>query len=177
MGVARLCGGSAREFVAAQSLLTDSTVRPYVVALAYLLGGFTDFHHLGMFNRFHLACLIFGEPRGMKRCAAPRRCSTGGIPHQRGHQQPDAGRVQPGPLLLNRSPRLEELTTTAFDALRAHPATDVHQGSMLYALQRVVAELGQRSTCAHRLQPRPRHSKAPTRYGPSGSNAGTPPRR
>ena len=45
--------------------------------------------------------------------------------------------VQPG-LLLNRSSRLEELTTSAFDVLRAHPATDGHQGSMLYALQRAV---------------------------------------
>ena len=45
-------------------------------------------------------------------------------------------------LLLNRSPRLEDLNTAAFDVLRAHPATDGHQGSMLYALQRVVAALG-----------------------------------
>jgi hypothetical protein len=58
---ARLCGGSAREFVAAQLLPTEPTVRPFVVALAYLLGGFTDFHRLGTFNRLHLACLVFGE--------------------------------------------------------------------------------------------------------------------
>jgi len=58
---ARLCGGSAREFIAAQSLPTEPSVRPFVVALAYLLGGFTDFHRLGKFNRLHLACLIFGE--------------------------------------------------------------------------------------------------------------------
>jgi integrase len=45
-------------------------------------------------------------------------------------------------LLLNRSPRLDDLDTAAFAALRAHPATDGHQGSMLYALQRVVAALG-----------------------------------
>ena len=45
-------------------------------------------------------------------------------------------------LLLNRSPRLDHLDTAAFIALRAHPATDGHEGSMLYALQRVVADLG-----------------------------------
>ena len=44
---ARLCGTSAREFVTAQPPPTESTVRPFVVALAYLLGGFTDFHRLG----------------------------------------------------------------------------------------------------------------------------------
>ncbi|OAN36768.1 hypothetical protein [Mycolicibacterium iranicum] len=59
---ARLCGASAREFISAQPLPTDPTVRPFVVALAYLLGGFSDFHLLGTFNRLHLACFIFGEP-------------------------------------------------------------------------------------------------------------------
>ena len=56
---ARLCGTSAREFITAQTPPSESTVRPYVVALAYLLGEFTDFHRLGTFNRLHLACLIF----------------------------------------------------------------------------------------------------------------------
>jgi hypothetical protein len=45
-------------------------------------------------------------------------------------------------LLRNRSPRLDDLDAAAFAALRAHPATDGHQGSMLYARQRVVAALG-----------------------------------
>ena len=139
---ARLCGGSAREFVAAQSLPTDSTVRPFVVALAYLLGGFTDFHHLGMFNRLHLACLIFGEPAVDEAMScAEEVLNRWGYHISEGTSSRMRG-VFSQALLLNRSPRLEELTTTAFDALRAHPATDGHQGSMLYALQRVVAELG-----------------------------------
>lgn len=45
-------------------------------------------------------------------------------------------------LLLNGIPRLDDLDTAAFAALRAHRATDGYQGSMLYALQRVVATLG-----------------------------------
>ena len=139
---ARLCGGSAREFVAAQSLPTDSTVRPFVVALAYLLGGFTDFHHLGMFNRLHLACLIFGEPAvDEAMCCAEEVLDRWGYRISKGARSRMRG-VFSQALLLNRSPRLEELTTTAFDVLRAHPATDGHQGSMLYALQRVVAALG-----------------------------------
>jgi hypothetical protein len=139
---ARLCGGSAREFVAAQSLPTDSTVRPFVMVLAYLLGGFTDFHHLGMFNRLHLACLIFGGPTvdEAMRCAEEvldrwgYRISKGTRSRLRG--------VFSQALLLNRSPRLDDLDTAAFAALRAHPATDGHQGSMLYAQQRVVAAKG-----------------------------------
>lgn len=54
---ARLCGCSAEEFLAARTLPTETTVRPFLVALAYLLGRFTDFHHLGTFNRLHLAQL------------------------------------------------------------------------------------------------------------------------
>ena len=36
-------------------------VRPFLVALGYLLVGFTGFQHLGNFNRLHLACLVFSE--------------------------------------------------------------------------------------------------------------------
>ncbi|WP_010310082.1 tyrosine-type recombinase/integrase [Saccharopolyspora spinosa] len=45
-------------------------------------------------------------------------------------------------LLINRSPRLEDLTTEAFTALRAHPANSGRYSEMLYALQRAVAALG-----------------------------------
>jgi integrase len=139
---ARLCGSSAREFIAAQPLPTEPSVRPFVVALAYLLGGFTDFHRLGTFNRLHLACLIFGEhaiEESLQQASElldrwGYRDSTGVKHRLRG--------VFSRALLLNHSPRLDDLDTAAFVALRAHPATDGHQGSMLYALQRVVAALG-----------------------------------
>jgi hypothetical protein len=139
---ARLCGTSAREFITAQTPPSESTVRPYVVALAYLLGEFTDFHRLGTFNRLHLACLIFGEPAVEESLRQASEVldrwgyrDSAGVKHRlRG--------VFSQALLLNRSPRLDDLDTAAFAALRAHPATDGHQGSMLYALQRVVAALG-----------------------------------
>ncbi len=138
---ARLCGTSAREFVTAQTPPTESTVRPYVVALAYLLGGFTDFHRLGTFNRLHLACLIFGEP------AVEESLQRAGEVLDRWGYRDSLGKsrmrgVFSQALLLNRSPRLDDLSTASFAALRTHPATDGHQGSMLYALQRVVAALG-----------------------------------
>ena len=82
---ARLCGTSARGFVTAQTPPTESTVRPYVVALAYLLGGFTDFHRLGTFNRLHLACLIFGEPAVEESLQTGRRGARPvGLPRQLG---------------------------------------------------------------------------------------------
>jgi hypothetical protein len=57
---AQVCGTSSAAFRAAQPLATETTVRPFVAALGYLLSGFCDFHHLGNFNRLHLAHLIFG---------------------------------------------------------------------------------------------------------------------
>ena len=42
------CGPSGEAFRAAQPLPTETTVRPFVIALGYLLGGFTDFQHLGL---------------------------------------------------------------------------------------------------------------------------------
>src|SRR5450759_1385889 len=57
---ATLCCPSAEEFLAARTLPTEITVRPFLVALGYLLGGFTDAQQLGTFNRLHLAQLVFG---------------------------------------------------------------------------------------------------------------------
>lgn len=37
-------------------------MRPVLIALACLLGGFTGFQHLGVFRRLHLARLVFGRP-------------------------------------------------------------------------------------------------------------------
>jgi hypothetical protein len=139
---ARLCGASAREFVTVQPLPTEPTVRPFVVALAYLLSGFTDFHRLGMFNRLHLACLVFGEPaveESLRR--ASEVLDRWGYRDSTGVKHRLRGVFSQAPL-LNRSAWLDDLDIAAFAALRAHPATDGHQGSMLYALQRVVAALG-----------------------------------
>src|ERR1700736_3146239 len=55
---ARLAGSSSKEFLDSQVLPTETAVRPFLVALAWLLGGFADFQHLGMFNRLHLAQLV-----------------------------------------------------------------------------------------------------------------------
>jgi len=139
---AKLCCSSAEEFLTARALPTENTVRPFLVALGYLLGRFTDFQHLGTFNRLHLAQLVFG--------AAPVEESmrrAGEILDQWGYRSvPHAKHRLRGvfsqALLINGSPRLEHLTTEAFARLRAHPATAEHHGTMLYALQRAVASLG-----------------------------------
>jgi len=139
---ARLCGSSAEEFTAARTLPAEQTVRPFVVALGYLLGGFTSFQHLGNFNRLHLACLVFGD----EPVEASIR-QAAGILDQWGYQEPLRVRHRlrgtfSQALLVNRSPRLEDLSTGAFAVLRAHPASSGRYREMTYALQRACASLG-----------------------------------
>jgi integrase len=141
---AQVCGASSAAFRAAQPLPTETTVRPFVVALGYLLGGFCDFQHLGDFNRLHLAHLIFGSK------AVDAATHEAAVVMQRwGYrsQTRDDGRYRlPGvlgqALLLNRSPHLADLDSAAFAAIHAHPATSAHHLPALYALQKVVADLG-----------------------------------
>jgi integrase len=138
---ARLAGSSAEEFIAARTLPTEQTVRPFLVAMGYLLGGFTGFHHLGHFNRLHLACLVFGDDAVQD--SLHQACD---ILDQWGYRDPLRSRHRlrgtfSQALLINHSPRLEDLTTAAFAALRAHPASTGQHGEMLYVLQRAVAAL------------------------------------
>ena len=138
---AGLFRGSAREFMTSRTLPTEATVRPFVVALGYLLGGYTSFQHLGMFNRWHLATLVFGEDAIEDALA-----QVGDVLGQWGYRTDNASNRMRGAfsqaLLLNRSPRLEDMSTEAFATLRAHPASQGHHGLLLFALQRGVAALG-----------------------------------
>jgi integrase len=137
-----LCGASAEAFVAAQPLPVETTVRPFVIALAYLLGGFDAFEQLGTFNRLHLARLVFGAAT-----VEDSMREAGTVLQQWGYRSVLSGKhrlrgVFSQALLINRSPRLQDLDTAAFGRLHAHPATNHHHGEMLYALQRAVAALG-----------------------------------
>jgi len=138
-----LCGTSAEEFLAARVLPTETTVRPFLVALACLLGHFSDFHLLGTFNRLRLARLVFGAAAVEASMNRARE-----ILAQWGYRSVDSGQhrlrgVFSQALLINRSPRLEDLDTEAFTRLREHPAaTGAHHAALLFALQRAVASLG-----------------------------------
>jgi integrase len=141
---ARLAGASSAQFRAAQPLPTETTVRPFLVALGYLLGDFAEFQHLGMFNRLHLAQLVFG-PAPVEAAMAQVAEVTQGWGYR--SQTREDGRYRlPGvlaqALLINRSSRLEDLSTEALARLRAHPATTARHSASLYALQRAIAELG-----------------------------------
>jgi hypothetical protein len=120
---ARLAGSGSKAFLDSQALPTEKAVRPFLVALAYLLAGFTDFQHLGMFNRLHLAQLVFGaEAVDTAMGEAAVVLDSWGYRSQAG----DGGHQLPGVLgqafLVNHSPRLQDMTTAAFARLHAHPA-------------------------------------------------------
>ena len=140
----RLAGSGSREFLDSQALPTEKAVRPFLVALAYLLAGFTDFQHLGMFNRLHLAQLVFGtEAVDAATGEATAVLDRWGYRSQVRDGEYKLPGVLGQALLINRSPRLADLTTGAFTRLHAHPAAAGrwHQ-TTLYALQRVVASPG-----------------------------------
>lgn len=159
---ARLAGASPTQFRSAQPLPTETTVRPLLVALGYLLGDFVEFQHLGMFNRLHLAQLVFG-PAPVEAAMA----QVAEVTQRWGYrsQTREDGRYRlPGvlaqALLINRSPRLEDLSTEAFARLRTHPTSTAHHSAGLYTVQRAVAELG------HCQPPvRPGFNHAPTLAG------------
>ncbi|PZS19233.1 MAG: hypothetical protein DLM60_10510 [Pseudonocardiales bacterium] len=114
-----------------------------LVALDYGLGGFTDFQHLGTFNRLHLARMVYGAgPVGESLRRAGEVLDQWGC--RATHTKSRWRGALSQALLINRSPRLEDLTTGAFARLHAHPATAALHDPVLYALQRMVAVLGAR---------------------------------
>lgn len=139
---AQLCGASAEAFLADRVTPTETTVRPFLVALGYLIGGFDGFHLLGTFNRLHLAQLLFGDTAVQTSLRMATQTLDGwGYRGALNHQHRLRGGLSQA-LLINRSPLLDDLDTAAFARLRAHPATSAHHGELLFALQRAVAGLG-----------------------------------
>lgn len=139
---AGLFAASGEAFLAARVTPTETTVRPFLVALGYLLGGFDDFHLLGTFNRLHLAQLVFGATAVEASLSEASQTL-----HRWGYRGVLSGkhRLRGGlsqALLVNRSPGLHDLDTAAFARLRTHPATTDHHGELLFALQRAGAGLG-----------------------------------
>lgn len=126
--------------------------RPFVVALAYLLGEFTAFDRLGRFQRPTLASRVFGA--GPVDEAVRRICTVlAGWGYRRDAEKLTAVICQT--LLLNRSPLLEDLSTEALATLRVHPAMSGQWGKDFYGLQRAIAALG------HADPPPSRHEVGP----------------
>jgi len=119
----------------------DATVRPYMVAMAYLLGCFSAFQLLGSFNRLTLATRVFG-PKLLEE--AMQRVMT--ILHGWGYHETNSRDKYPGLLctllLFNRSPYLSDLTTSTLEQFRTNITVRPLLRSPIYALHRAVAALG-----------------------------------
>jgi len=139
---ARLIGTSVAEFERPWPGWIDGTIRPYVTSYAYVLGNFTDFHYLGNFDKLPVAWRVFGRATVDD---AIRRIGDvlGAWGYRIGRAHDDRlPTVICQALLLNRSPRLDDLTTAAFERLRQHPAMVRWQLGTLHGVQRAVAALG-----------------------------------
>ncbi|MBV9452397.1 MAG: tyrosine-type recombinase/integrase [Streptosporangiaceae bacterium] len=132
-----LIGPNSLEFQ--QTGWLDGSVRPYLTAHAYQLCGFTDFHRLGKFNRVALAWRVFGRAAVDKAIRGVTEILRGW-----GYRSEDQRLLATicQALLLNRSPRLADLSTEAFERLRSHPAMTRHHLSALFSIQRAAAGLG-----------------------------------
>ncbi|MBV9544075.1 MAG: hypothetical protein JOY61_06830, partial [Chloroflexi bacterium] len=95
----------------------DGGERSYLVALAYILSGFTAFELLGKFNRLALARRVFGAPR---IDGAVSRITT--VLRGWGYRSARTDDALPGilcqALLTNRSPRLSDLSLPVLAQLR-----------------------------------------------------------
>jgi hypothetical protein len=72
-----LLGRTQVEFRAAAPVWVGDEVRPYLAAHAFLLGGFSEFHQLGSFQRLTLCWRVFGRDRVDAELARLRRVLAG----------------------------------------------------------------------------------------------------
>jgi integrase len=120
----------------------DGAVRPYMVAIAYLLECFSAFELLGAFNRISLATRLFGPTRVQGAVGRVTQVLGGW-----GYQSADNRDKLPGListlLLYNRSPYLEDVSTTTIENLRHHAVIRPMMRSTLFGVQRALAALGE----------------------------------
>jgi integrase len=134
----RVCGPDQRAFAGASPTWASDS-RQYVLALAYLLGDFTEPLLAGGFERVALARKIFGPDAVAlvdRRVVAAatglgyRSADTWGLPCATWEA-----------LLLTRSPDLTSLSGPFLDQLRTAPGVTKGRRSDLYRLHRVLASL------------------------------------
>jgi integrase len=119
----------------------DGAVRPYLVAMAYLLDCFAAFELLGPFNRLALAHRVFGPAR-VQQAVDPilTTLRTWGY-HSARHTAEVPGLVS-ALLLHNRSPHLADLTASVIEHFRRDDVACPQKGSALYGIHRAIAALG-----------------------------------
>jgi integrase len=136
---ADLIATSAEDFQRPWPGRIDSGVRPYVIAYAYLLGGFTGFRLVGRFHRPSLAWRVFGRESVDDAVHQIGRVLIGW-----GYRADDQqlSTVVCQMLLLNRSPFLRDLTAETMTRLRQDPVTGPRLAGGIHGIHRALAALG-----------------------------------
>jgi integrase len=112
--------------------------RPYLLAYAYLLTEFTAFDLVGPFTRCPLAQRVFGADT-VDEAIEPVRAVLSGW----GYRAPNLESMVCTLLLLNHSPLVSDLSSSAFERLRSDPAVERHfHGRHLHGVHRALAALG-----------------------------------
>jgi hypothetical protein len=157
----RLIGPDHIQFEAAWPGWIDGTVRPYVAAFAYLLGGFTDFHRIGKFTRRSLAWRVFGQEPVEDTIAQVAGTLQGWGYHPSNGAFGQFRTVLVQIMLLNRSPLLQDMTTDALLRVRENPAlTAKSRRGHLHGVHRAIAALGHAGP-----PPKPVHAVMPELEG------------
>jgi integrase len=138
----QLLGRDQAEFRRNAPAWAGDEVRPYLVAHAYLLGSFTEFHRLGSFQRLTLSWRIFGRDRVDGELARVRAVLAEWGYRLGRDDDPLLPMVLSQLFLLNRSPHLADLSTELFDRVRRDRLLEGSRLNTLHALQRAVSALG-----------------------------------
>ena len=142
--------------------------RKHLIAICYLLCGFSEFYRIGQVNQPLLASLIFGKDvvdEAITRVGdelrswgyAETKTSKGYLPNALCEV-----------LLVNRSPRLQDLSLDFLDRLRQSDIARTHK-EMIYLISRVLASFGMLE------QPLPAFTIAKRHLGDSGGTEGIHP--
>jgi len=115
------------------------SARPYLIAYACLIGGFTAFDMIGRFHRPSLAWRIFGREPVEDAVQQVQGVLAGWGYRSR---SPELTAVICQMLLLNRSPLLEDLTDETLARMRADPALGASRARDAYGIHRALAALG-----------------------------------
>ena len=112
--------------------------RPYLLAYAYLLTEFTAFDLVRPFTRCALAQRVFGADT-VDEAIEPVRAVLSGW----GYRAPNLDSMVCTLLLLNHSPLVSDLSSSALERLRSDPAVERHfHGRHLHGVHRALAALG-----------------------------------
>jgi integrase len=139
---ARLIGTDRASFTAGWPPWLQPFTRPYVTSLAYLLCGFTNFELIGSYGRLALARRVFGQQPVQDALDEISTMLDGWGYRSTSGSHHGLRRVLCEVLLLNRSPRLADLSADTLVALRRQPALSRWNQDSIHAIHRAVAALG-----------------------------------